>query len=109
LPIYCERSREIVCDRWLLFTTRGFLKSKFIKGGNMKMGKVILKSEQLNLPEEIAIKLRGKEVELIETKEGILLKPVEDSVRMARGVLKGSNFSSKRYMQLKREEKELER
>lgn len=73
------------------------------------MGTVVIKSDQLILPEEIAKKLKGKEVELLETKEGILLKPVEDAIKTARGFLKGSRFSSERYMQLKREEKDLER
>lgn len=73
------------------------------------MGTVIVKSEQLNLPEEMAKRLKGKEFELVETKEGILLKPVEDFVKMARGYLRGGRFSSERYMQLKKEEKELER
>lgn len=73
------------------------------------MGTIVLKSEQLNLPEEIAKRLKGKELEVLETKEGILLKPVKDSIKMARGFLKGSRFSSERYMQLKKKEKELER
>lgn len=70
---------------------------------------VILKSEQLNLPEEIEKKLKGKELELIETKEGILLRLVEDPIKIARGSLKGSRFSSERYIKFKKEEKELER
>lgn len=73
------------------------------------MGTIVLKSEQLNLPQEIAKKLKGKELEVLETKEGILLKPVKDSIKMARGFLKGSRFTSERYMQLKKKEKELER
>lgn len=73
------------------------------------MGTIVLKSEQLNLPQEIAKKLKGKELEVFETKEGILLKPVEDSIKRARGFLKGSRFTSERYMQLKKKEKELER
>ena len=32
---------------------------------------IVLKSEKLNIPEEVAKKLKGKEVELIEVKEGI--------------------------------------
>lgn len=73
------------------------------------MGSVVLKSEQLNLPEEIAKRLKGKEIELLETKEGILLKPVEDPIKMARGFLKGGKLTTERYMKLKKEEKELER
>lgn len=73
------------------------------------MRAVVIKSEQLNLPNAIAKRLKGKEVELLETKEGILLKPLEDSIKAARGFLKGSHFSTERYMQYKKEEKGLER
>lgn len=73
------------------------------------MGTIVLKPEQLNLPEKIAKKLKGKELELIEIKEGILLRLVEDPIKIARGSLKGSRFSSERYIKFKKEEKELER
>lgn len=74
------------------------------------MEAIIIKSEELNLPEEIAKKLKGKELEIIETKEGILLKPIiGDPIKEAKGFLKGSKFSLNRYMELKKEEKELER
>jgi len=73
------------------------------------METIVVKSEQLNLPKEIAKRFRGKELEIIETREGILLKPIlEDPIKSARGFLKGSRFTSERYMQLKQEEKELE-
>lgn len=72
------------------------------------METIVIKFEQLNLPAEIAKKLKGKEVEILETKQGILLKPLEDPIKSARGFLKGSHFSSERYMLLKKEEKELE-
>ena len=74
------------------------------------MESIVIKSEELNLPEEIAKKLKGKELEIVETKEGILLKPImEDPIKAARGFLKGSRFTSERYMRLKQEEKELEK
>lgn len=73
------------------------------------MGTIVISSGQLNLPEKIAKKLKGKKIELLETKEGILLKPMEDAIKIARGFLKGSHFSSERYMLNKKEEKELER
>ncbi len=73
------------------------------------MGTAVMEYKQLNLPGRMARKLKGKEVELIETQEGILLKPLEDTIKNARGCLKGSCFSSERYMRLKKEEKELER
>ena len=78
----------------------------FRKVKSMKI--LVIKSNQLNLPEEIARKLKGKEVELVETKEGILLKLLENPIKNARGSLKGSHFSSEKYMRLKKEEKELE-
>jgi len=73
------------------------------------MKPIVLKPEKLNLPVKIAKKLKGKEIELVETQEGILIKPFKDSIKMARGFLKGSRFSSERYTQLKKEEKGLER
>ncbi len=56
-----------------------------------------------------AKKLKGKEVELIEVKEGSLLRPVVDAVKEARGCLKGRHFSTQRYFQMKREQKRTER
>ena len=70
---------------------------------------IIIKSEQLNLPEKIAKRFKGKELEIIEVKEGILLKPVGSSVKSIRGLLKGSGVSTELFMQYKKEEKELEK
>ena len=69
---------------------------------------ITLKSENLNLPSEVAEKLKGKDVELVEVEEGFLLKPVKDSIKEARGFLKGKRFSTKRYFEMKREEEEIE-
>jgi hypothetical protein len=73
------------------------------------MAAIILKSEQLNLPPEVAKRLKGKDVELLEVEGGFLLKPIEDPVKEARGFLKGKRFSTARYFQMKKEEKESER
>jgi hypothetical protein len=73
------------------------------------MSPVVVMPNELNLPKTISNKLKGKRFELLETKRGILLKPAKDFIREARGVLKGSVFSSEKYVQLKREDKELER
>ena len=72
------------------------------------MDSIVLESEKLNLPEEVAKKLNSKEVELVEVKEGILLRPVADPIRDARGFLKTRQFSTQRYFQMKREEKRIE-
>lgn len=69
------------------------------------MGSIIMRYEELNLPAEITAKLKGKEVEIIETPEGILIKPLINSIKQARGSLKGSSFTLKKYMQHKKEEK----
>ena len=73
------------------------------------MTTIILKSEQLNLPPEVAEKLKGKDIELLEVEEGILLKSIDDPIKEARGFLKDKRFSSKRYFQMKREEKKIEK
>ncbi len=38
---------------------------------------IIVKIDQLNLPLEIAEKLKGKKMELLETEEGLLLRPLQ--------------------------------
>jgi len=43
-----------------------------------RSGAIVMGSEQLSFPEEMAKKLVGKEVELIETQEGIPIKPLND-------------------------------
>lgn len=73
------------------------------------MSSILLKSDKLNLPEEVAKKLKGKDVELVEVKEGILLRPVFDPIKEARGFLKGKQFSTQRYFHMKKEEKRIER
>ena len=69
----------------------------------------ILKTEQLKLPESIAKKIKDEKVEIVETDEGILIRPVQDNpIKELRGFLKGGNFTTKKYLKQKRQEKELE-
>lgn len=73
---------------------------------------MVLTTVQANhvyLPEPIGKRFQGKLFEIIEVQEGILLKPVDDAISLAKGCLKGTGFSSQRFAQLKQEEKELER
>jgi hypothetical protein len=72
------------------------------------MSLTVLKAEQLNLPEHIAKKLKGRKIELIETNEGILIKPIEDSIKELRGFLEGGKFTTKAYLEQKKLDKELE-
>ena len=73
------------------------------------MQTIVLKSEQIKLPKGIAKKFKGRKLEVLETREGVLLKPVENSIKAARGFLKKCKFSTERYLQYKQEEKQLER
>lgn len=67
-----------------------------------------MSAEQLKLPDHIAKKFQGKKIELVETNEGILIKPIEDPIRILRGFLEGGQFTTDVYLRQKREEKELE-
>ncbi|MCL2170321.1 MAG: hypothetical protein FWB74_09910, partial [Defluviitaleaceae bacterium] len=59
------------------------------------MTTMILQAEKLNLPEPLAIKLRGKKVELIENNDAtITIKPVQCVIDAACGMLKGSSFGT---------------
>ncbi|MDY0091786.1 MAG: hypothetical protein RBT80_03710 [Candidatus Vecturithrix sp.] len=73
---------------------------------------MVLTTVQANyvyLPEPIGRRFQGKSFEIIEIKEGILLKPVDDAISLAKGCLKGTGCSSQRFMQLKQAEKDVER
>jgi hypothetical protein len=63
-------------------------------------------ADELNLPVEVARKLKGKRVTIVEVREGFLLKPVEDPIREARGILKGKGFNVEKYLQFKQLEKD---
>jgi len=63
-------------------------------------------ADELNLPVEVARKLKGKRVTIVEVREGFLLKPVEDPIREARGILKGKGFNVENYLQSKQLEKD---
>jgi hypothetical protein len=53
-------------------------------------------------------KSKGNKINIIPKKDGVHLKPVVESIHSARGILKGSRFSTSKYLQLKQEEKKLE-
>jgi hypothetical protein len=73
------------------------------------MKTMIIKSNRISLPLNIVRKFEGREVEIIETREGVLLRPVENAIKSTRGFLKGKgSFSSGKYLNLKQKEKELE-
>jgi hypothetical protein len=72
------------------------------------MRSMTVKSKRLELPDEVARKLKGKRVAFVETGEGFLLKTVEDPVDAAFGALKGCALTTEEFMRRKQEEKELE-
>ena len=73
------------------------------------METLVLEDNHINLPKRILRKFKGKEIEMVETSEGILIKPVEDTIKNTRGILKGSRFNTKTFFGQKQRDKELER
>jgi len=75
-------------------------------GGSMKA--VLIDSNRITLKKKKKKKIMGKTIEIVSLKEGILLKPVDDVIAAAKGVLKKHSFSTKKYLLQKKEEKKLE-
>ncbi len=67
-------------------------------------------ADELNLPAEIARKLKGKRVTISEIGNGFLLIPIsEDPISEARGILRGKGFTVDKYSRSKQVEKDLEK
>ncbi|HYE80897.1 MAG TPA: hypothetical protein VEG39_01885 [Clostridia bacterium] len=62
------------------------------------MGVVVLNAEELNLPEAIAKKLKGRKVEITNEGEKIIITPIDNPVPKARGMFKGGNFSTEKLL-----------
>ena len=69
---------------------------------------IILQAETLNLPEMIALRLKGKKVELVQNGESVVITPVSSDIANARGVLKGGKFGTAQFFKQKQLDKELE-
>ena len=64
---------------------------------------------RITLPTDIYKRLSGKEVEIIETPEGVLLRPVEKAISRTRGFLKGKGvYTVEKFMKNKKNEKNME-
>ena len=72
------------------------------------MSTMILQAERLNLPEPLAVKLRGKKVELVESGDSIIINPVQCTIKSMRGMLKSDGHEVDRFLARMREDKELE-
>jgi len=68
-----------------------------------------IEPSQITLPIEVLNKLKGKEIQFVESGGGFFIKPVSDPIREARGFLKKSHLSTERYFQMKQEEKGFEK
>ncbi len=73
------------------------------------MASIVIKAEKLNLPGHLADKFKGGKIELIETKDGILIRSINtDSIRELKGFLKGTSFTTAKYLKQKQLDKGLE-
>ncbi len=72
------------------------------------MQTIRIDSEQIKLPIEVVKKLKGKEIQFIESQSGFVMQPVSDPIKAARGFLKRSRFSTERFFEAKQNEKRLE-
>ncbi len=73
------------------------------------MNNLTIEGNHISLPWRIVKKFSGRRIELVETEEGILIKPGSDVIKEARGLLKGSHINSKSYLAQKEKDKELDR
>jgi len=72
------------------------------------MQQMIVDMESIKLPVDLREKIGTDQVLIRETDEGFLLAPFHKQVVKARGMLKGSGFSTERFFEQKRADKEME-
>ena len=72
------------------------------------MLQMVVDMESLELPVDLRVKIGTEQVLIRETDEGFLLAPFHKQAGKIRGMLKGSGFSTKRFFEQKRSDKELE-
>jgi virulence-associated protein VagC len=72
------------------------------------MSGTVLYADTLNLPEVFNHKLKGMKVELIESDDTIIIRPIFNAISAARGMMKGGNLNLDKFMAQKQAEKELE-
>jgi hypothetical protein len=72
------------------------------------MQQVVVNTDSLHLPGELRRKIVTEQVLIRETGEGLLLVPFCEQTKKIRGILKGSGYSTERFFEQKRADKELE-
>jgi hypothetical protein len=70
---------------------------------------IILETSVLNLPSELLEKIGMPKVMIREVNEGLLFSPVSEQMGKLRGILKGTGFSTERFLAQKHLDKELEK
>jgi hypothetical protein len=76
--------------------------------GCESMQQMIVDTSVLQLPREMAVKITTKQVIIREVNDGLLLMPVSQQKWRMRGMFKGGSFTTERYFEQKRADKELE-
>jgi virulence-associated protein VagC len=76
------------------------------------MNTLAVSAEVLNLPQRIADKFKGMEIEIIENQSSIIIKPLEDDIDDAInelcGIFRGDGHEVDRFMEAKQSEIDLE-
>jgi len=72
------------------------------------MQQVVVEIDSIKLPVDLRGKICTEQVLIRETNDGFLLAPFHQQVGKARGILKGSGFSTERFLEQKRTDKEME-
>ena len=74
------------------------------------MDSVIMQADQLNLPEQMALMLQGKKVEVMESEGSIIITPIDykTALTVLRGKYKKCKFGTEALVEEKKIEKELE-
>jgi virulence-associated protein VagC len=65
------------------------------------MNTFIMKADALNLPQPLAIKFKGQEVELIEHGDSVLISPTEDIIDRTFGMFKSDGHRVDRFLEEK--------
>ena len=84
------------------------VKTTWTKAGGATMQQMIVDMESLELPVDLRIKIGTEQVLIRETDEGFLLTPFHKQAGKPRGMLKGSGFTTERFFEQKRADKEME-
>ena len=72
------------------------------------MQQMVVDIDSIKLPIDLRVKIGTDQVLIRETDDGFLLAPFHKQAGKIRGILKGSGFSTERYFEQKRADKEME-